>query len=184
MGRKTIAMPLHRRYVRSFIALASALVLLAGCSLFGDEEARVRFNISQTDRLTTSNALRISFSDDRSRYQLTREDFHHSESVGLVTDYFETATAGSLQVAFRLAQPDGDRIAGGDLQIEHREDWSWSVNLFADSASANPVRGCFGCAGYHSFPIDTTVLEKEYPSSPDSVYVVWGGNRIDDPVTY
>lgn len=177
-------MTASRRDVRGLFALSCVLLLLAGCSLFGGEDARVRFNISR--KVFTSNDFTITFSDGRSQHRLTVGDFSGDAptSPELSTDFFETATAGHLQVAFTLERPDGTLISDGRVQRELRENWSWHVTLRTDSASANPVRGCFGCVGYHSFPIDTTVLDKEYPSSPDSVYVVWGGNRIDDPVTY
>ena len=160
------------------------LLLVAGCSLFGEDDARARFTVSR--QVFMANNFTITFSDGRSQRRFTRADFSSDSpnSPDLSTGYAETATAGSLRVAFTLDQPSGDRIAEGSLQIELRENWSWAISLRTGSAAADPLRGCMGCFGYRAFPINGDVLERAYPSSPDSVYVVWGGNRIDDPVTY
>ena len=170
-----------RRQTRQWtLVLVGLCSFLVGCSLFGEDDARVRFRISQSE-IITSNEFEVTFSDGRSQRRLSTEDFPVDSTP---TRYFDTAASGSLRVAFALNQPDGDRLANGNLQLDLREDWKWSVRFRADSASHDPLRDCMGCFGYRSFPIDTTALEEEYPSSPDSIYVVWGGNTLDNDRVY
>lgn len=155
-------------------------VFLAGCSLSGEEEARVRFKISRSE-IITSNEFEVVFSDGNSRRRLKNEAFPLDSTP---TRYYDTATAGSLRVAFTLKRTEGERIGEGTFYLDLREDWKWNVIFRADRASFDPLRDCMGCAGSRSFPIDTTALEREYPSSPDSIYVVWGGNTLDDDRNY
>ena len=174
-----------RRQTRQWtLILVGLCSFLVGCSLFGEDDAGVRFTISRGVFL--SNDFQITFWDGREERNVTKKHFSSDSprSADLSTDYFETATAGSLRVAFALNQPDGDRLANGNLQLDLREDWKWSVSVRADNASHDPLRDCMGCFGYRSFPIDTTALEEEYPSSPDSIYVVWGGNTLDNDRVY
>ena len=170
-----------RRQTRQWtLVLVGLCSFLVGCSLFGEDDARVRFRISQSE-IITSNEFEVTFSDGRSQRRLSTEDFPVDSTP---TRYFDTAASGSLRVAFTLNQSGGDRLANGNLQLDLREDWKWSVRFRADSASHDPLRDCMGCFGYCSFPIDTTALEQEYPSSPDSIYVVWGGNTLDNDRVY
>ena len=133
---------------------------------------------------SNGNTFAITVEDGATIRRIAREDFETTGGSSLRADRFETAAAGSLRVSFTVLNPDEESIAEGDIALDLRKDWYWSFVLFADSAAADPLRDCMGCFGYRAFPINGDVLERAYPSSPDSVYVVWGGNRIDDPVTY
>ena len=66
----------------------------------------------------------------------------------------------------------------GSVRLDLRRDWIWGVEIRIDSL--DPTRECFGCAGSRSFP-----LAREYQRSVrDSVWMVWGGNSIRNPVIY
>lgn len=176
---------MRTRLARLQLTFSGILLFVAGCSLFGQgQEAGIQFTVDPEVLASNGNTFTITVEDGSSVRRITREDFETTGGSSLRTDRFETAAAGSLRVSFTVANPDEERITEGDVALDLRETWYWSFVLFADSASADPLRGCLGCFGYRSFPINKAALEQEYPSSPDSVYVVWSGNRIDNPVTY
>jgi hypothetical protein len=46
--------------------------------------------------------------------------------------------------------------------------------------STNPTRLCFGCIGARAFPLAAAYQRTER----DSVWLIWGGNYIRNPVIY
>ena len=168
-----------------FRLIGGFLLLVAGCSLLGQgQEAGIQFTVNPEVLASNGNTFAITVEDGATIRRITREDFETTGGSSLRTDRFETAAAGSLRVSFTVVNPDEEHIAEGDVALDLRNVWHWSFVLFADSAAADPLRGCMGCFGYRTFSINRDVLERKYPSSPDSIYVVWGGNQIDGPVTY
>lgn len=54
------------------------------------------------------------------------------------------------------------------------------VGASVRSATTDPKFECFGCLGSQAFPL---IAEYQAPDR-DSIWVVWGGNSISDPVIY
>jgi len=77
-----------------------------------------------------------------------------------------------------LAEPGEAPLASTSIDLELREDWVWGVDIFL--TDGNPGTMCFGCAGYEAVAVPDTLV----PEATDSLYVVWGGNSISDPVVY
>jgi hypothetical protein len=87
---------------------------------------------------------------------------------------FDTQGHGTLSGQVWLVAGH-DTMATGTFDVPLREDWRWGVDIFV--ADSNPMRYCFGCFGSRSF--------KAAPSAPgDSLFLVWGGNSISNPVIY
>lgn len=82
-----------------------------------------------------------------------------------------------LEVGFRLENA-GALLSTGTVLLPRRRDWRWHVTV--EAATTNPQLECFGCLGSQVFPLNAGF------QSPgrDSIWVVWGGNSISDPVTY
>ena len=82
-----------------------------------------------------------------------------------------------LEVVFRL-ENEGELLSTGTVLLPRRRDWRWGVTV--EASTTDPQLGCFGCLGSQVFPLDAGF------QSPgrDSIWVVWGGNSISDPVTY
>lgn len=153
---------------------AFVLVFLAalGCSTGGDE-AHATVHYSQGGQLPRE-LLTVTVTDPLGIRTLRGSDIGASWSDGR---RFATATSGSLQVAFRFAA--GSVVASeGAIEVPLRTDWSYDFTLSVDSL--DPTRLCFGCMGSRAFPLDAA-----YRGSPrDSVWLVWGGNYIRNPVIY
>lgn len=154
--------------------LAVVLVFLAalGCSMTGDE-AHARVHYSQGGKLPRE-LLTVTVTDPMGIRTLRGSDIGASWSDGR---QFPTATSGSLQLAFRFAA--GSVVASeGAVEVPLRTDWSYDFTLSVDSL--DPTRYCLGCMGHRAFPLDAA-----YRGSPrDSVWLVWGGNYIKNPVIY
>ena len=91
------------------------------------------------------------------------------EDVGL--------TGPDLQVEFRL-EDAGVVLSSGTVLLPRRRDWNWNV-LF-QASTTDPKLACFGCFGSQVFPL---AVGFQRPGR-DSIWVVWGGNSISNPVTY
>lgn len=135
------------------------------------------FTLFPTDAQGVDPAeVTIAFSDGGRRRVVTGEDFEGT--TGRVdTREYETRRSGTLRVEVEVA-PSGAPIASGEVEIPLRSDWRWNVQLHR--GERNPVDTCFGCAGYEAF----AVAESARDSPADSLWVVWGGNSISNPVVY
>ncbi|HET7188479.1 MAG TPA: hypothetical protein VFI52_10000 [Gemmatimonadaceae bacterium] len=152
------------------VALLSFVVL--ACSTGGDD-ARVRVHYSQGGQLPRE-LLTVTITDPVGSRTLSGPDIGASWSEGRE---FATATSGSLHLAFKFA--GGSVVASeGAVDVPLRTDWSYDFTLSVDSL--DPTRFCIGCMGHRAFPLDAA-----YRVSPrDSVWLVWGGNYIKNPVIY
>ena len=88
--------------------------------------------------------------------------------------WFSTVTNGTLSVDFTLTSPSQIPLSEGHVELELRNDWRWEVQFHL--AEHDPTARCFGCIGAGRFPLasDDTL----------SLWVVWGGNSISNPVVY
>jgi hypothetical protein len=88
-----------------------------------------------------------------------------------------TRSSGVVRLTVRIT--DGATVvAAGDAQLDLRPDWRWSVDIL--SATADPTLNCFGCLGSASFPLHASYRKP----GRDSLWLVWGGNSIENPVVY
>ena len=142
----------------------------------GEPAAQVRFvaigwqdGTMALDRLT----IRFSAGDNLQTVQGSKlrvdEDYAQPHSK-----WFPTVTTGTLTVDFTLKSPSQGRLSEGAVELELRNDWRWEVQFHL--AEHDPTARCFGCTGAGRFPLasDDTL----------SLWVVWGGNSINNPVVY
>lgn len=159
---------------RSVTLLCGLLILCCGCS---EDEALVRVKL-YPDSLLTRDLITITVDDGRANWW-----FDSSSLVSCLgawaTPEIETKNYGSLLVKYRFSDPEGGVVSTGELLLDLRGDWRWGVDILPRDDSA--IHTCMGCFGYKAFPI----LNPAYKTSEgDSVYIIWGGNSIDNPVVY
>ena len=98
-----------------------------------------------------------------------------SQGTAVRTPEVATSVSGNMTIGFTLATPQGD-LSRGSVTLPLRPDWNWGVDVVVDTV--NPARLCLGCVGSKSFPL-------KVPRTPtDSVWMVWGGNSLSNPVVY
>lgn len=90
----------------------------------------------------------------------------------------DTPRAGMIGIHVVLREPGGTLLAETDVGLAIRSDWEWDVTV--QLADRNPTEMCFGCIGHVAVPVPADLI----PDVPDSLYVVWGGNWIHNPVVY
>lgn len=155
-----------------------ALVLVALLFCACGDEARVKVGFHEHGDLTVS-MLRVSIRDGFHSYELEPADFNsNGESQPYHSPELSTPTKGTLRFAFALVEPSGDTVSSGAVDLPLRRDWSYFIDIQADST--DPTRFCFGCQGSRPFQLSPEYRQPAF----DSIYVVWGGNYISDPVMY
>lgn len=163
---------------RLLLLIAALPLFLAGDCYDSDLRALVDFALFPTHPTAGVDPDRVTirFDDGSGVRTVTGEDFTGSPQR-VDTREFRTRTSGTLTVDVTLA--DGsEQIAAGRVEIPLRPDWGWSVHLHR--GDANPVERCFGCFGYRAFAL----AEAHRATPADSLWVVWGGNSISNPVIY
>ena len=157
-----------------------ALALFMMCVLsFGCSEkralAQVRFF---NDSLLTKDMIAITVDDGQSLWRFGPSALNLYAGAWAIPE-LETRNEGTLLVKYRFRDPDGVVVSEGQVTVGLRRDWRWGIDIF--HTGRNPYRWCMGCFGYKSFPI----LNSAYMTSDtDSVFVIWGGNSISNPVEY
>lgn len=156
--------------MRRTLAALAAFVLLA-C---GDrDEATVSVNYVDVPQLPR-NLLSVTMSDGARTRVLTLDD------VGAPGQYgreFATRRQGDLRIGFRFAS-SGLTLSEGEATVPLRSDWRYGFDIRVDSL--DPTRLCFGCMGARAFPLAAAYRR----TAGDSVWLIWGGNSIRNPVIY
>lgn len=91
---------------------------------------------------------------------------------------FRTPSQGTLHVVARLRSAGGEELAVGSAELDLRRDWVWSMDIWL--GDGNPTETCLGCMGVLAFPVPESLI----PEVTDSLFLVWGGNSISNPVVY
>lgn len=145
-----------------------------------DKEAQVLFRFQDISRVHTPDMnLSIVFKDDESKNKISGRVNSSADTAGIYpTSRYPTASAGSLMVHFTLLAPTDDTISTGDAAIPLKPDWTWEITCYV--APYNPIYGCWGCFGSSAFAMDSAYQD----TIADSVFIVWGGNSISNPVIY
>lgn len=166
----------HVRSIPAVLALLAVvpLLLAADCE---SERALVSFTVFRDSGLGIDpDQVTIRFSHGGTSRVVTGEDFEGTSSR-FDTREFRTPTSGTLIVDVTIAEA-GEVIATGMVELPLRPDWGWGVDLFL--GDRNPTDTCFGCVDYRAFG----VAEGHRDSPADSLWVVWGGNSISNPVVF
>ena len=142
----------------------------------GEPAAKARFvAISWHDGTIPVDWLTIRFSAGDSLQTVQGSQLRVDEDyVQPHSQWFPTDTTGTLTVDFTLASPSQGPLSEGRVELELRNDWRWEVQFHL--AEDDPTARCFGCVGAERFPLVS--------DDTRSLWVVWGGNSISNPVVY
>jgi hypothetical protein len=153
---------------------AAGVLALSACG----EEARISASADLPPPLAVA-MLTVSVQDDQRVISWSGTDFQSRPSnPSPTTPEVNIKTAGpDLGVTHRL-ESDGVLLSTGSVTLPRKSDWRWHVSI--QVATANPLEVCFGCEGAQAFAL----VEEFRVSEQDSVWVVWGGNSISEPVIY
>jgi hypothetical protein len=153
------------------------VITLLAASTACSPDARISFSTRVGGPLAGA-ALTVTVEDGARRWTWTGDDFRTRTSSGAPTSpSISTPTSGTAQVTFELR--DGNAvISSGTVSIPLQGDWAWNLDLIA--STDDPMLRCFGCQGSQAFPL----AEAWRAEGQDSIWVVWGGNSISDPVVY
>ena len=161
------------------LSLITVLMVLTMLNFCSNNEARARVSLDM-DSLLTRDMLTVMLNDGRSTWLIGPADFARHPRVfsRWTTPEIETGTSGTLTVEFTIADSLGETVASGLALTQLRRDWIWEFTF--SRAQANPALTCFGCFGSRVFVFsDSTTFEPG-----DSLYIIWGGNSISNPVIY
>lgn len=158
--------------MKSAVAIALA-ALVASC---GSGESRIQFGV-QGDLEVLRPLLEITAQSGDWSMTLTGDEIGTTESPNYTRE-FQTPGSGTLLIKAVLKRPDEPVLAEGSIELEIREDWVWGVAVFL--TNENPTEMCFGCIGHQAFAVPAGLTGEPR----DSLFIVWGGNSIDNPVVY
>lgn len=151
----------------------STLLLILATAACG-EEALVSYSFA-TEADFPVEGLFVEFRDGEQTRLLTSADFGGPGHPR--TPEFSTRDSGTLRTRFWYVA-GVDTVFSGAFDLELHPDFRWGVSFAR--ATADPTLQCFGCAGRLVFPIDAQLQT----TPEDSLWVVWSGNSISDPVVF
>jgi hypothetical protein len=148
--------------------------MLLGCG----EEARIGASARLESPLSTE-MLTVTVRDVSRIIRWTGDDFTIGpDLVTPTTPEVGTRTSGpDLEVTYEISD-GGAVLSSGTVLLPRRSDWRWGVTI--EAATADPAEFCFGCFGSRAFALAPAFR----PPGRDSIWVVWGGNSISNPVIY
>lgn len=141
-----------------------------------EDRALVSYTVFEEPGFTVDLFV-IEFSDGRTVWRLIGDDFSDGAGSRHDTREFETKTSGELVTSFWMVQ-GRDTLSSGELRIDLRSDWRWNISFFR--GSEDPSGTCFGCVGSAAHALDEVL--RTVPA--DSIWLVWGGNSISNPVIF
>ena len=155
------------------ISLGAFLVAVGACG----PDARLSVSAPVPPPLTL-DMLTVTVRDGQRVWEWHGSDFRTTSGNATPhTPEIATRTSGDAEVRFRL-QAGEEVVSEGAIILPLRQDWRWGVDIH--SATTDPKLQCFGCVGSRAF-----ALAPAYRSvNRDSIWLVWGGNSISNPVVY
>jgi len=159
----------------SFLFFMTVL-LFAGCG--SDDEALVHFQL--INPTFSVDNIEITADDGLLNHTIDEDDYI-ANGNSYRTHEFRTRKSGTLKISFEIY--DGvsrqvDPVIEGELDLELKSDWFWSVDFIV--SDMNPFEFCMGCSGYQAWGLPEILKRNEN----DSLYIIWGGNSIKNPVIY
>jgi hypothetical protein len=154
-----------------FLVLA---VSLMGCG----DDARISVSADLAPPLSL-DMLTVTLRDRDRLLTWHGSDFRpRPENATPSTGEQDIFTSGpDLELTYQL-ESGGEVLSSGSVTLPRRSDWIWGVTIWA--RTTDPLEGCFGCFGSAAFSLAQAFRAVER----DSVWMVWGGNSISDPVIY
>jgi hypothetical protein len=154
----------------------SAILLTAACTACS-HDARLTIKSHLVGPLTTG-MLTITVKDGTRSWTWTGRDFATGTEDGVpATPAMHTGTSGDALVTFEVRNGE-DVLSSGALTLPLQDDWEWTLDFAA--RTTDPRMNCLGCQGAEAFPI-----AEPFRTAPrDSLWLVWGGNSLSNPVLY
>ena len=153
--------------------------LIVGCSLLGaHKHAELSIHFFTRSAAKEQPDFLIAFTDGRTSRRIQRNDFNRVGAVQFDAGPFEISTSGTLRVFCRILEAGGEVLATQKATLSVRPDWRYSVSC--SLGRMNPYHACFGCTGFEAQPLDSALGF----APGDSLFVVWGGTSISNPVMY
>ena len=150
------------------------LLITAGCE--NNPDSLVTFKLINTT--FGPENIQIEAMDGLHIYQSKASDFGSFSSGYRSTVPLKTISSGEIDIHFEIYGDSPTPSVDGDLSIELRSDWHWTVDFVI--AEQNPDQYCMGCFGSKAFALPAFMQRDDN----DSLYVIWGGNSISNPVIY
>jgi hypothetical protein len=154
---------------RAVIVLA-AIAGIAGCN---NDEAEVSLSVNSRAPVTPE-VVQVSVSDGARTWTFTGEDFVRGDGRPTIA----TRTRGTLSVMALVRAPGEFPAYSRSFGLPLQPDWRWDIVLIP--AATDPTATCLGCQGAAAIPLPESLRAE----GRDSLYIVWGGNSISDPVVY
>ncbi len=143
------------------------------------DEAKARFTFINSLSQLNVNMLKITFNDGSSTRSVNGSQFYiDSTFLQYHTNWYTTPLSGTLSLSYILTDTTGDTISQGSAAIPLKSDWAWQFDICPDHH--NPYYYSFGVVGFKAFSINPAYCD----STTDSIFVLWGGNSIKNPVVY
>lgn len=159
--------------VKKYLSLFLISIII-GCS--SDDSSELRLSI-QGNTSILRRAIRVEMTAGGWNKTLYGADFNSLDSQ-VHTKSFVTPTSGSILIRFTLSDSIRGQLDFGTITLDAKPDWRWSVDFVL--SSGNPFYSCFGCIGYSAFSVDSIFQT----SNQDSLFIIWGGNSIKNPVIF
>lgn len=153
------------------------IVFFAGCSLFGEghKDAQVEFSLNNSSSYEGELPIQIYFTSPGQSKTLTASDFSGSKSY---VGPFQTATSGTLRITAQLLDTNDEVAISETVKLPLKSDWEYGITVAV--GAKDPINLCFGCQGSKAVAINSKLNFSE----TDSLFIVWGGNSISNPVNY
>ena len=166
---------LRNNTIPALVGLLAAVLFPACSNEASDARLSARFSASAPLSLAM---VTVDVTDGTHQWQWTGSDFVATASSPTPqTPEHATRNAGTLQLRVQLS--DGSVVvADGEVTLDLRSDWRWTIDIM--TSTTDPRSVCFGCVGSRSVALPSAYRA----AGRDSLWVVWGGNSIRNPVIY
>ncbi len=162
---------------KNYYIMLFIVSLFIGCSgSETDYSSEVQLSI-QGNTETLRKVIQVELNVNEWNKTLNGIDFGTTDLPNYSRSY-HTAKSGTLKVKFTLIDSAGVHSNSGIISLAVKPDLRWSIDFVL--SNHNPFYGCFGCIGYSSFRIDHEFQK----TNDDSLFVIWSGNSIKNPVIY
>lgn len=162
-----------------FLSVLIAIIFFCGCSVFNtdDELSQVRFSLSNNSSFNGKLPLQIDMEAPNQEKIITASDFN-KPNASRVIGPFPTSSSGSLLVNAELFDQQNSVVTSTTIELPLKPDWEYDITVAV--GPNNPFFQCFGCQDYQAVPISDELAFSE----SDTLYMLWGGNSISQPVDY
>ena len=152
------------------------IIFFSGCSLFDEEkDAQVEFRLENNSMYEGELPIRIDFSSPSQSENLTASDFSGTK---FFVGPYKTATSGTLKIVVQLLYTNDKVEVSETVKLPLKSDWKYGITVAV--GPTNPINLCFGCQASKAVAINSKL---NFPET-DSLFIVWGGNSISNPVDF